>query len=171
MNRKERRASRNHYNKKEVMDNRTKRDTENLNKIKSTLNKKIKRRLEELNNLPEYKDSPIKHVQVNYFNISKLGFKYQANKPKPVGMSYGDAVVRNTQLGPNQPPSYLCVNIYFDEEQLTGAIYQVLLGLTSKVHNWEYSKEDDLYIDQLGVYVDRVDIEKEVDSNGNENVG
>lgn len=130
-----------------------------LNKISSTLSSKIKRRVEELRQQDEFKD--LQHVQVNYFNISKLGIKYQAKANKPVGMSYGDAVVNNTQDAPNQPKHYLCICVYFDEENLTSEIYQMMLGLTSKVHTWTYSKQDDIYIDELGVYVDRVDFEKD----------
>ena len=139
-------------------------DDKALALISSTVSNKIKARLEVLHADDNFKD--IKHVQINYFNIAKLGKKYQdknKNKNKTVGMSYGDVVVTNQHTGDEQPKQYLCVIVVFDEEPLTSNTFQMLLGLTSKIHNWKYSDSDDVYIDELGVYVDRVDFEKQTE--------
>ena len=174
MNREERR-------KQGIKSNKDK-DTMNLERISSSISNKVKNRLRELR-ASDDKFSSLNHVQLNYFNIQKLGLKYQASvrlkgkekEKRPVGMSYADAVIKNTQTGEGQPEYYLCINILFDEDNMDVDKYQMLLGLTSKVHNWTYSDKDNIYIDELGVYIDRVEIEKEkdnkiikeVDSNGN----
>lgn len=164
MNREQRRKSNKSIKPIKTIKQTQSKDDLTLNKITTAINQKIKTRLIELQQDPQFSD--LKHVQVNYFNISKLGIKYQNHLQRRVGMSYGDAVVKNTHNAPDQPEHYLCVNVFFDEDNLTAPIFQMLLGLTSKIHNWEYSEKDDIYIDLLGVYVDKLDFEKEANTDG-----
>ena len=132
-----------------------KRDQENLARIQQAVNNSVRTRLDELRNDPNYNFSNLKHVQVNYFNI--LALKPKRIPEAPTALNWGDAVV----IDPNTNIPYLCCIVYFSPDKLTAEIFQMLLGLTSKVHNWKYSERDDLYIDQLGVYIDKVDFNKE----------
>lgn len=172
MNREQRRSLMRNNNSKSNMSTRTNTNTNTntntdaLAMISGTISSKIKARLSSIRNDPKFGD--LKHVQVNYFNIAKLGMKYQRLTNTPIGMSYGDVVVTNTQTGPDQPENYLCVNVFFDEEPINTELFQMMLGLTSKLHNWQYSKADDIYIDTLGVYVDRVDFEKQTEGVDND---
>lgn len=166
MNREQRRSMMRNNNSKSNISTNTNTNTDTLAMISGTISSKIKARLSSIRNDPKFSD--LKHVQVNYFNIAKLGMKYQRLTNTPIGMSYGDVVVTNTQTGPGQPENYLCVNVYFDEEPINTELFQMMLGITSKLHNWQYSETDDIYIDTFGVYVDRVDFEKQTEGVDND---
>ena len=132
------------------------RDIEALNKIKATVNKKVKERLDSLSE--QFPD--LKHVQINYFNTSALK-PHKRIPERPTAMNWGDAVVQDqiTKI------YYLCCIVYFSPDNLDIATFKMLLDTTSKNHIWEYSDKDKIYIDQLGVYVDKVEFSKEDSSN------
>lgn len=132
-----------------------KKDIETLNKIKAVITAKVKIRLHELS-----KQFPnLDHVQINYFNTEAL--KPHKVPERPTGLNWGDAVVQD----PISKEYYLCVIVYFNKDNLNLNTFKMLLGMCSQTHIWEYSKQDNLYIDTLGVYVDKVEITKQTEGN------
>ena len=129
----------------------SKRDQETMEKITKTVKQKTKQRVYELHS----QGYDVDHVQINYFNIKNLGRKHKVPEAS-TAMNWGDCVVQDEVTGLH----YLCVIVSFDTKQMDINTFKMLIGISPRIHDWEYSDEDHLFIDKLAAYVDKVEIEK-----------
>lgn len=113
----------------------SKSDSEVLNRIEQSINKKLKDRLLELK---------LNRASINYINVGSLHSKCNM---------YTVDQIRTDDEG----KSYLCFVVYFGTEINEQVVTACLEGIPN-TPIWEYSKNEHIYLDKKGMFINKLEL-------------